>query len=231
MTEIKLYLTLKSDATFGRGEGQVGVVDQEIEYNNSTGLPYLRGRTLKGLLVEECANILFVLSTHPRLKDLEKAAQFLFGNPGSSLADDAYLKVGSATLPQNLIEVIQRDIELKRFTSSQVLEALTAIRRQTSIDLVTNAPEKGSLRSMRVLLRETPLVSILHFAQDPEPKKDPNPLTLVLPLLAACVCGLRRAGTARNRGRGRLEAYLESQEQTRKWMTKFYETITAKGEM
>ena len=59
--EMFIRLTLKSDATFGLGEGVAGLVDEEIEHDFETGLPFLRGRTLKGLLVEECSNILYSL--------------------------------------------------------------------------------------------------------------------------------------------------------------------------
>lgn len=55
-----LKFTLKSDATFGRGDGVAGMVDSEVQHD-SYGLPYLGGRTIKGLLGEECASILFAL--------------------------------------------------------------------------------------------------------------------------------------------------------------------------
>ena len=60
MTTYLLRLTLDSDATFGRGDGLAGVVDAEVQHDDN-GLPYLGGRALKGLLAEECANILFAL--------------------------------------------------------------------------------------------------------------------------------------------------------------------------
>jgi len=58
-------------------------VDEEIEHDTFTGLPYLRGRTLKGLLVEECANILYVLRGNPAYNLLQQAARDLFGNPAA----------------------------------------------------------------------------------------------------------------------------------------------------
>ena len=56
----RLTFTLLSDATFGRGEGIAGLIDREVEHDRF-GLPYLRGRTLKGLVSEEADNLLFVL--------------------------------------------------------------------------------------------------------------------------------------------------------------------------
>jgi hypothetical protein len=55
-----LRFELLSDTTFGRGDGVAGWVDQEVEHD-ADGLPFLHGRTLKGLLREEGVNILFAL--------------------------------------------------------------------------------------------------------------------------------------------------------------------------
>ena len=213
MKQIKLHLKLKSDATFGRGEAVPGLVDSEIEQDATTGLPFLRGRTLKGLLVEECANILYARKDQPDLEKWETAAQFLFGVPGSELNADGHLLVGPATLPQELKEAIEADVLAQKLHPEEVLTSLTAIRRQTSINDETGAPEAGSLRSMRVLLRETPLVAWLDLDQEPGERE--------LALLAASAASVRRAGTGRNRGRGRLVAYLDSPEQTTAYMANF----------
>src|SRR5260370_9556872 len=101
MRRLQLSLRLESDTTFGRGEGLAGLVDEEIEYDVATGLPFVRGRTLKGLLVEECANLLFALQTadSPALSALEAAAERLFVRPGSNLESAAWLHFGPAILP------------------------------------------------------------------------------------------------------------------------------------
>ena len=91
---MNLYLTLISDATFGRGDGVAGLVNEEVEHDAATGLPYLRGRALKGLLVEECANLLFALGTQAAV--FTDTAKELFGEAGSALEDDGLLHVGTA---------------------------------------------------------------------------------------------------------------------------------------
>jgi hypothetical protein len=202
---LELHITLHSDTTFGRGDGVAGLVDQEVEHDAATGLPFIRGRSLKGLLVEECANILYAVDARGPTaagRRLEQAAKELFGRSGSRLDDDALMHVGPATLPDALQAAVRADIEgdQPRLRSAEVLESLTTIRRQTAIDEETNAPQKGSLRSMRVLLRLTPLMSRLDFERDPGED--------ALALLAACVLALRRGGTGRNRGRGRMSARL-----------------------
>lgn len=199
---LQLRLNLESDTTFGRGEGLAGLVDEEIEYDAATGLPFVRGRVLKGLLVEECANLLFALQTagSPVLSTLEKSAGWLFGRPGSDRESTALLHFGPALLPEQLRLAVRYRIDRDELKPADVLESLTAIRRQTAIDEERAAPEKNSLRSMRVLLHQTSLCAWLDFAEDPGADE--------LALLAACALSVRRGGIGRNRGRGRLSLQL-----------------------
>jgi hypothetical protein len=204
---LEIHFILKSDATFGRGDGVAGLVDEEVEHDTKTGLPFLRGRTLKGLLVEECANLLFALKRQnsTAVDQLQQAALFLFGQAGGTLADEvAKMHVGAARLPQELCDAVRAEIKANCLASTDVLESLTAIRRQTAVDEQTGAPDEGSLRSMRVVLRQTPFVACLDFTENPDADS--------LALLAACVLSFRRAGTGRNRGRGRLSARLCDEE-------------------
>lgn len=199
MNTYKLRLRLLSDTTFGRGDGVAGLVDSEVEHD-ADGLPFLRGRALKGLLAEECASILFALGqSQVVLAEWQVAAQVLFGRPGSSLENGAGLHIGDARLPEDLRVAVRADIQEKRYTAHDVLEALTAIRRQTAMD-ATGKPESGSLRAMRVIMRETVLEAELHFATEPD--------ALTLALLAACIRAVRRVGSGRNRGRGRVVLML-----------------------
>jgi CRISPR/Cas system CSM-associated protein Csm3 (group 7 of RAMP superfamily) len=202
MTHYLLKLTLLSDATFGRGDGLAGVVDAEVQHD-ADGFPYLGGRTLKGLLGAEGADIIFALGKALPSTEAAKwsdAEKRLFGESGAALAGEANLRVGPAQLPADLRAVVARDIADEGITPADVLESLTAIRRQTAMDPESGAPMKNTLRSMRVILRGTPFVADLNFAQRPEEDD--------LALLAACVMALHRAGTGRNRGRGRLRAEL-----------------------
>lgn len=221
----KLVIAFDRDATLGRGDGVAGLIDSEVEHDPRTGLPFLRGRTLKGLLVEECANILYSLELQksPQLPVLEAAAQFSFGRAGSTLEDEGHLWVGPAQMPEELIQAVELEIENNKIIPAMVLETLTAIRRQTAVDAGSGAPEEHSLRAARVLLRDTTLESELNFRDRPEPE--------VLALLAACVLGLRRGGGVRNRGRGRFSARLleEGNDCIRTYISSF-ETLLQGGQ-
>jgi CRISPR/Cas system CSM-associated protein Csm3 (group 7 of RAMP superfamily) len=199
MTTFWLKFTLKSDAAFGRGDGVAGMVDSEVQHD-AYGLPYLGGRALKGLLSEECANILFALECQGKAHRWKEVAKRLFGNPGSQDADQSLMHIGDARLPDDLRQAVRRGIERGELSREQVLRSLTAIRRQTAVDAQTGAPRKETLRATRVILRQTPFEATLTFLTDPTPDD--------LALLAACIKALRQAGTGRNRGKGELEARL-----------------------
>ncbi|MCB0086235.1 MAG: hypothetical protein KDE47_35080 [Caldilineaceae bacterium] len=205
---------LLSDTTFGRGDGLAGLVDQEIEHDQ-TGLPFLRGRTLKGLLNEECANILYGVKqslgdTAALAKEMQQAAQRLFGHSGSGIETQALFRYGNAQLPLSVRSTVKLAVESpkNRLQSRDIIESLTAIRRQTALDEM-GVPVRTSLRTMRVIIRQTPFVA--EIVCEHHPQYDAAKLEQDLGLLAATIKAWRRAGTGRNRGRGRLQATLQNQ--------------------
>jgi hypothetical protein len=206
-----IKLTLKSAATFGRGDGVAGVVDREIEHD-ADGFPFLRGKTLKGLLAESAANVVFALTADNESSDWYKARGRLFGRPGRGVEERGILHIGDAVLPAPLYRAVMD----QKWEKEDVLYSLTGIRRQTSIN-EHGAPEYATLRSMRVLLPGVTLEAPLSFDTDPDP--------MDLYLLAAAVLDLRHAGTGRNRGRGWLKAEVDSDAATRVWFDKFSEVI------
>lgn len=201
MSEDRYFLrfVLQSEAIFGRGEGVAGLVDEEVQHDQY-GCPYLGGRSLKGLLVEECAGILAALDNTGRAGKWENTAGRLFGRPGGFSDEDSILHVGDAQLPEDLRLAIARDIYHGKLKKEEVLDSLTVIRRRTAIDSRTGAAREHTLRSVRVIIRGTFFESTLTFRQKPYEED--------LALLAACIKAFRRAGTGRQRGLGRLKARL-----------------------
>ena len=205
MPTYQLRFTLESAATFGRGDGVAGLVDREVEHD-ADGFPLLRGRTLKGLLAEECANILFALEQQGKDGPWRKVGHQLFGNPGSLQGDLGKMRIGAARPPTRLREAVHARIVHDQagpaahpLTPTDVLESLTTIRRQSAMT-EGGAPAEKSLRSTRVILRGVSFKADLSFVDEPDEQQ--------LALLAACISAFRRAGTARNRGRGKLAAEL-----------------------
>jgi CRISPR/Cas system CSM-associated protein Csm3 (group 7 of RAMP superfamily) len=200
MKEFCLKLTLLSDATFGRGDGVAGLVDVEVQHD-AVGLPYLGGRALKGVLGAECDDLIYALSKAVPAQEerWQQAAIRLFGRSGARLEGEAIVRIGPACLPRDLQAALARDIDRDILTRVEVLEMLTTLRRQTAMDK-TGAPRKETLRTLRVILRDITFTAQLVFTEDPPPDD--------LALLSATVKALRRVGTGRNRGRGRVQVEL-----------------------
>jgi hypothetical protein len=199
---VELTITLCSDATFSSGEGLAGFIDTEVTFDRNTGLPYIRGSVVRGLLVEECANLLFALqqvNMYPNW--LEESAKNLFGAPGSSLEEEGILRVGNATLPSDLVVVIENAVKKKEISPTEVLESLTCVRRQTAIDNAQGVPDDSTLRVERAVARDLVFTTTLQPAR---------PLTVKEKmLLSACARGVRRGGQGRNRGRGKVAVQLK----------------------
>ena len=143
--ELQLQIKLLSDTTFGRGDGVAGLVDQEVEHDDC-GFPYLRGRTLKGLLSEECDNLIVLLKDDIQKHWLDVRNK-LFGVPGSVLETMSIMHVGDACLPDKLRQVVAIQIEIEQkkeqankyqLTLTDILNSLTTIRRQTLIQRVVH---------------------------------------------------------------------------------------------
>lgn len=197
-----LQLKLLSDTTFGRGDGVAGLVDDEVQHD-PFGLPYLHGKTLRGLLGATANELVFALSLAipERVPIWQERRDRLFGRPGSHLTDRGILHVGDALLPADLRSAVAAAPNARDANSrDRILQSLTVIRRYTAMDPVTGAPLTETLRSMRLVIRDTAFTARLDFDAAPEAED--------LALVAGCVRALRRAGSGRNRGRGRVNAAL-----------------------
>ena len=198
-----LKIRLLSDTTFGRGDGVAGLVDQEVEHDRY-GFPYLRGKTLKGLLSEECDN--FIALYIDQLDDAKrkqsiKVRHDLFGEAGSVTENMAKMHVGDACLLPDLRQAIVSQQEQDGFpTRDDVLSSLTAIRRQTAINSESGVAVDHSLRSSRVIIRGLEFTA--NFLFDSEPTEEMKALLYVGSL------ALRRIGSGRNRGRGNVRCNL-----------------------
>lgn len=207
MSTYCLKIKLLSDTTFGRGDGVAGLIDQEVEHD-PYGFPYLRGRTLKGLLREECDNLVALLPSG-RPPSWREVADTLFGVPGSGIGTIAKMHVGDACLPEDLRREVALQFEQEEYrqeitlTAVDILSSLTTFRRQTAIDPKDGTPTDGSLRSSRVVLRELYFSASLMLNTQPT-----DDLNKMLALLAASTLALRRIGSGRNRGRGHVQCTL-----------------------
>ena len=206
-----LKIELLSDACFSGGVGFAGEVDLDVEQEEALGLPCIRGRTLKGVIVEECAWILKSLQGINFSGSWEQSAKRLFGTSGDS--EHETLKIGNALLPEPFREAVKQDIQSSTLTARNMLHSLTDIRHQTKIDRNTKAHEPHSLRSTRLAL--TGLSFYSHLSGGTRLGEEEKAL------FAASVLSFRRGGLHRNRGWGKLRArILDSgyQDVTAQWV-------------
>ena len=195
MTVLTLQFMLASDALLGQGDGVAGLVDEEVRHDRY-GCPYLAGKTLKGMLVNECADILDALPEAKQEK-WRNTARLLFGEPGQMFEGIARMQVGDATLPHDLRQAVVEAVQHEQLRRTDVLASLTTLRQQTAMDADEGIPKEKTLRVMRMVLRNTQFAASLWL-------EDVADTTDTRRLLAATVKALRRIGTGRNRGHGRL---------------------------
>lgn len=190
-----IQVELLSDTAFSRGEGTAGVVDVEVEHDE-LGLPFLGGKTLRGLLHDSW------LSMQHCFPELYLLANRIFGSD-ADFDENSILRIGDAVVDsetRNWIEAAESR-ESHRISPKMVLEALTDIRQQTSEERSTGAPAETTLRSVRVIIRGLKLQSPLYWLAEPT---DEELRCLSLALLAT-----RHAGLGRNRGRGHVRLTLD----------------------
>ena len=192
MSVYTLEITLESDTAFSMGAGVSGTVDSEIQHGQN-GLPLISGRTIKGLLVNECSEILYALGEPD--KKWVQAAQNLFGSRGD-MEYQSNFSIGDATLAPDLVFHLQED----KFSHQAALDALTDIRYQTAMSEY-GAPKDESLRAIRTLISGVTFYAPFNL---PETASDSQAL------FAACVYSLRRAGLGRNRGKGRIKVRISN---------------------
>jgi CRISPR/Cas system CSM-associated protein Csm3 (group 7 of RAMP superfamily) len=220
MIQYQIRIRLLSETTFGRGDGVAGIIDREVE-QDADGMPYLRGRTLKGLLCEEADNMIATISDQSVREQWLAVADRLFGQPGSTLGTQSLMHVGDACLPEAFRQAISAAVKLKQITQTEVLNSLTTVRRQTAIDENSGIAAEGSLRSFRVILREQKFTANLLFHQDLKPG--------MLTLLQISILALRRTGSSRNRGLGHVQCQLLQNDQdiTKKHINLFGQEISS----
>ena len=190
-----ICIELLSDTTFGRGEGTAGQVDVEVEHDEF-GIPFHNGKAIRSLLRDSW------LSMQPHFPELQAAGLKLFG-PASELDETSILRIGRADIDSASRSWIEAAVKPDKsaVTPAAVLAGFTDIRMQTSEERLTGAPERTTLRSMRVVLRGLKLEAPLQWLIDPGDDERR--------CLALCVLATRHLGLSRNRGRGHVRMSLD----------------------
>jgi CRISPR-associated protein Csx10 len=188
-----LEMTLLSEACFAGGAGgSAGAVDVDLDLDPRSKLPIVRGRILKGLLVEELAGILRTLEPQKE-GPWHAAAGDAFGRPAA--AEHALVSFRDGRLPDALRQAVHA--QGNQWPPGEVLEALSGIRQQTKMNGQTGAPEPHSLRSTRVLRAGLRFRFPVHHRRPLDERQQA--------LIAGSAACVRHAGLHRNRGWGEVQ--------------------------
>mgnify|MGYP005662965319 CR=1 FL=1 len=144
MTTATLVITMYSDWLIATNEGQ-GLADAS-PVKDVNGLPYIPGRSIRGLLRDATR----LLSVDGRLQDE------VFGTRSSDGADTAAITPGQVSISD---AVVTREVAEAVINKSVSAQDLYTIRRQTSIESSTGTAQRGSLRSIEVVIPGLTLIA------------------------------------------------------------------------
>jgi len=185
-----IEVELLSETLFG-GDGSVlGTADIEIQ-TDERGLPYLAGRTLKGLIREQAE---WYNSFLPPEERVDRQILRMFGKPWEDNHEG--LRFGNAKLSDAIYEFVERH----NIGGAEILNAVTNVRSMTGVD-ETGKAAKGTLRQARVMKPGFVLYAPV-FANTELSEMERR-------LLEKAVKLVRHVGVMRNRGKGEVRCRLK----------------------
>ncbi len=195
---VKLVVELLSETTFGSGQPTAGEVDIEVQFDRF-GCPFIGGKRIHGMLLD----CWLTVGRHAP-EDVQQAALRMLGAPGQ-LLERPLLRTSRARLPDDVRGAVKSAVtrEHNPVSTRAVRNAFSSVRVQTAEDRPSGAPAEGTLRFRRALrkgLKFEAAVSLSPKAADRD---------ACWKCLAICCLALRRGGTARSRGAGKLCCTLD----------------------
>lgn len=186
--DYEIKIELLSETILGSGEALAGFVDLDVLYDD-LGLPFLKGKTLKGRLREEAENI---ARLQPELFNKDQV-NALFGKEDND--KDTILAFSNCEVSPNIKEAIKNSDTNKM----DILDSLTEVRSFTSIG-DNGVAKDGSLRQIRVINKGLKLYC--NVTVRGEITGDD------LLLLGLATLSLKHIGLMCNRGKGNIKCTL-----------------------
>lgn len=191
MRQYKLEVEIFSDTLFASAGGGAAVDSVTAHYKN--GLPYIPSKTIKGLLKESLIEVIEIMGEDWDKEAIKDSVNQLFGKEG--VGNEGSLKFSNGEILGK--KAFDKEIKENELAQSEVLAYFTYIRHQTAINQEGVAKE-GSLRTSQVLKPELKFEVFISGIDDVNKE-----------LLEIACLNLRRAGTNRNRGFGKILCTLE----------------------
>lgn len=226
MANYEITLELLSDACFGAGVSQNGLVNNEVLLD-SDGYPYLLGKTFKGVLRESIDNIMYLALSENEDEKIDRwfgkknAGETHIGGISKKTNDnqgELYISNFELTydikIPlENIIDRYTNLIKLdksipknkrkpyiKLYRENVALCSIMGLESSTRISDKGTAKD-GSLRTMRVLKKGIKFKAQLNVKE--ELSKDDEEL------LKQCLNSITSIGINKTRGKGRVKVSLE----------------------
>jgi CRISPR-associated protein Csx10 len=209
MKTYTLELILKSSCLIGSGEGFGTLIDSDVVFDE-IGIPYIPAKRIKGCLrdsaIEVCemfdlANINLFGQSAQKTKNPFEIVDFIFGKTGN--AQPAQVYFSNLTI-ENYSDAIQwlkyfMDEDNEIINKNAIINQFAEIRQQTSIDYEIGSAKEHSLRTIRVVKKGFLFKGTIDVVEEIES---------VPKILYFACSNLKRIGTKRNRGFGKVECKL-----------------------
>ncbi|MCB5250571.1 MAG: RAMP superfamily CRISPR-associated protein [Candidatus Cloacimonadales bacterium] len=198
--KLKIMITTQSDTQIGSGRGFGSVIDSDIEYD-SYGLPYIPAKRIKGLFRDAALELLNFDGLNDLLEYTEKDIDEVFGIIGSTnssnslIFDNLSIKDKKHIAPW--LDYLFSNYNYQ-FNSNTMQSYFTSIRNQTAIDGDKGIAKDYSLRTFRVLKKGFTFEGDISINNNDKQDK-------IVKMLAFISLVIKRIGTQRNRGFGKIE--------------------------
>ena len=187
----RLKIQLLSETIIGSGVSVPGSVDNDVVYD-AFGLPYVKGKTIKGNLRELTEDLIEYL-------ELDRDISIrLFGQEGIYNVEEGILNISDCQLSSNVTGVINNAINDKQIYIQEIKEALTNERYFTQIE--NGIAKDHSLRSIRTIEPGLILYADINTSTELTWKEEG--------ILASAVSMFRNFGLMRTRGKGLISCSL-----------------------
>ncbi|HHV29771.1 MAG TPA: hypothetical protein GXX73_09305 [Clostridium sp.] len=201
MEEYILKIELLTDAIFGSGNSLPGFIDADV-LHDKYGFLYINGKTLKGKLGEMASvfvNMIKQMDEYTEMAEIfRKKKEELFGV--AEKYNHSKLKFSDCELAKSIKEYYEYNMKDSDIKPEEILESLTHVETQTSINYNSGIAKKNSLRNYRVINRGIIFYSYIH---SPKKLDDEDKI-----LLASACSLLRHLGSNETKGKGEVKVSL-----------------------
>jgi len=191
----QITIDLKSDVLIGIGEGYGAIVDCDVVLDD-VGLPYIPSKRIKGIMRESAEELNEMLKVYKKRIDIDEIFGAKGAKEGMLHLANFYMKEyeNSRLWLKYLINNEQYIVNKQNIT-----EQLTALRYSTAIDGEKGFAKKHSLRTERVIAKSNNGDVFIAEVECPEAYE----------IELALICqNIRRIGTKRTRGLGKVDVLL-----------------------